>query len=333
MSEKQQFRKSSVIFLNFKSFISKFSIFIDFLSILKYTWFIKYQIYIYTGEKMKKSYEAKRILVKNIKDSRENLLIRKKKLHDYDLHWHDCFEIELILSGTAVQSLNGITQTLGPGDIYLLNPTDFHSVKSNGAEVFNIMFSETLLDDELLQKILNVEKNILFHLDAKEFVNAVSLISQMVDEFDHSTGYSETYIKNLLECLFIILLRKYDFEFSGSTDKNISGIRKAVLFMHSHFRENPSMATAAEVAGFNMNYFSSLFHKITGKTYKEYLTELKLEYSKKLVLSGQLSISEICYASGFNSLPNFLKSFKLRFGVSPGNMRKTHTLQSNPPES
>lgn len=291
---------------------------------MKYNEFKNYQINRKSGEKMKKSYEAKRILVKNVKNSRENLLIRKKKLHDYDLHWHDCFEIELILSGSAVQSLNGTTQQLGPGDIYLLNPTDFHSVKSDGAEVFNIMFSENLLDDELLQKILSVEKNLLFHLDEKEFGNAVSIISQMVDEFDHTAGYSETYIKNLLECLFIILLRKYDFEFSGSVDKNVSGIRKSVLFMHSHFRENPSMAAAAEVSGFNMNYFSSLFHKVMGKTYKEYLTELKLEYAKKLVLSGQLSISEICYASGFNSLPNFLKTFKLRFGISPGNMRKTH---------
>ena len=266
---------------------------------------------------MKENYEAKRILVKNMKNSRENLLIRRKELHDYALHWHDCFEIELVLSGTAVQSLNGITQTLRPGDIYLLNPTDFHSVKNNDAEVFNIMFSESLLDDDLLQKILSVEKNLIFHLDDKEFRYAVSLISQMVDEFDHTSQYSETYIKNLLECLFIILLRKYDFEFEGSTDKNVSGVRKAILFMHSHFRENPSMATAADISGFNMNYFSSLFHKVTGKTYKEYLNDLKLEYAKKLVLSGNLSISDICFASGFNSLPNFLKNFKVRYGTSP----------------
>ncbi len=273
---------------------------------------------------MKQSYECKRILVKNVKNSRENLLIRRKKLHDYDLHWHDCFEIELLLSGTCVQSLNGITQTLGPGDIYLLNPTDFHSVKSNNAEVFNIMFSESLLDEELLQKILSVEKNLVFHLDNQEFRHAVSIISQMVYEFDNSTGYSEIYIKNLLECLFIILLRKYDFEFNGTADNKTEGIRKTILYMHSHFRENPSMATAASVSGFNMNYFSSLFHKVTGKTYKEYLNNLKLEYAKKLVLSGHLTISEVCFASGFNSLPNFLKNFKLRYGISPGSMRKNH---------
>lgn len=274
---------------------------------------------------MKTSHEYPRLLVNNRKNSRENLLIRRKVLHDYDLHWHDCFEIELILRGTVIQSLNGKTQKLGPGDIYLLNPTDFHSVKSKDAEVFNIMFSESLLNEDLLQKILSVENNLVFHLDAKEFRNAVSIISQMVDEFDHTTDYSETYIKNLLECLFIILLRKQHFELSAYSDIHTTGIRKSILFMHSHFRENPSMASAAKISGFNMNYFSSLFHKVTGKTYKEYLNDLKLEYAKKLVLSGNLSISEICFASGFNSLPNFLKNFKLRYGISPGNMRKQHT--------
>lgn len=277
---------------------------------------------------MKTNCEYNRLLVNNMKNSRENLLIRKKMLHDYDLHWHDCFEIELILNGTVTQSLNGETQTLGPGDIYLLNPTDFHSVKSNNAEVFNIMFSESLLDENLLQRILSVEKNLVFHLENKEFRNAVSIISQMVDEFDNTHEYSETYIKNLLECLFIILLRKNSFAFTA-TDNKVSGIRKSILFMHSHFRENPTMAETASISGFNMNYFSSLFHKVTGKTYKEYLNDLKLEYAKKLVLSGSLSISEVCFASGFNSLPNFLKTFKLRYGMSPGNMRKAHCVTNS----
>ena len=84
------------------------------------------------------------------------------------------------------------------------------------------------------------------------------------------------------------------------------------------------MADAAKISGFNMNYFSSLFHKTTGKTYKEYLNDLKLEYAKKLVLSNHLSISEICFASGFNSLPNFLKNFKAHYSTSPGSMRKAH---------
>ncbi len=273
---------------------------------------------------MKQAFECPRLLIRNRQDAKENLSIRKKQLKNYDLHWHDCFEIELILSGSAVHELNGKTYNLTPGDIYLLNPTDFHRVKSDGAEVFNIMFSENLLDDELLQKILNVENNIAFHLSKTEFENATALISQMLTEFKNGEDYSEAYIKNLLECLFIILLRRSTFKQEAESDEKTIGVRKALLYIHSHFRDNPTMAEAAKISGFNKNYFSSLFHKTTGQTYKNYLSLLKLEHAKKLVLSSKISVTEICFASGFNSLPNFLRSFKAHFGISPGAMRKNH---------
>lgn len=273
---------------------------------------------------MKNNLECRRILVDDIQNSREKLLIRKKKLHDYDLHWHDCFEIELILEGSAEQILNGEHYKLRPGDIYLLNPTDFHSVKSENAEVYNLMFGDGLLDDDFVQRILGIDRNMMFHLNQKEFENAKILINQMLEEFQRGGNYSDNYIKNILECLFIIILRKCDFEFSEAQDDRIHGIQKALLFVHSRFRENPSMAVAAEVAGFNRNYFSSLFHSVTGKTYKEYINRLKLEHAKKLVLSSNISITEVCYASGFNSLTNFLRTFKVEYGASPGAMRKNH---------
>ena len=273
---------------------------------------------------MKNNFECRRILVDNIKNSREKLIIRKKNLFNYDLHWHDCFEIELILEGTASQILNGESFTLVPGDIYLLNPTDFHSVKSNGAVVYNIMFSEGLLDDDFLQKILSVDRNMLFHLSKSEFRSAAALIYQMLSEFENSTAYSDSYIKNLLECLFIIILRKCSFSFNENKDEKAYGIRKALLFVHSRFRENPTMAQAAETAGFNRNYFSTLFHTVTGKTYKEYINDLKLEHAKKLVLSSSIPITEVCFASGFNSLTNFLRAYRTKYGTSPGSMRKEH---------
>lgn len=271
---------------------------------------------------MKNRFNYPRLLIKERPENHEDFFIRKKKLHDYELHWHDYFEIELVLSGTAVHELNGIKYHLLPGDIYLLNPTDFHSIKSNDAEVYNIMFSESLLNDELLQKILSVENNLAFHLDEAEFHRVVTLIEQILFESKSDDEYSADYIKNLLECLFIIFLRKCDFSAAPVAASASAQIRKALLYIHGHFRENPSLETVSRLSGFNKNYFSTLFHKSTGKTYKEYITVLKLEHSKKLLLAGKLSISEICFASGFSSLPNFLRSFKSHFGVSPSLMRK-----------
>ena len=273
---------------------------------------------------MKNNLECRRILVEDTVNSREKLLIRKKKLYNYDLHWHDCFEIEFVLEGKATQVLNGEKYDMSAGTLYMLNPTDFHSVKSDGAEVYNIMFSEEVLDEEVLQKILGVEKNIVFTLSDREDVNMKFMMSQMLYEFDNDSEFSDLLIKNYMECLLMMILRKCEFGKEQKRDSENDSVRKALLYIHSRFRENPTLVQVAEIAGFNKNYFSGLFHQTTGKTYKEYLNALKLEHSKKLVITSNLPITEICYASGYNSLTNFLRVFKNQYGVSPAAMRKSH---------
>ncbi len=273
---------------------------------------------------MKSNFDCRRILVEDTANSREKLLVRKKKLYNYDLHWHDCFEIELVLNGEATQVLNGDTYKMACGTLYMLNPTDFHSIKSNGAEVYNIMFSEELLDETVLHKILSVEKNIVFSLSEREMVNIKFMMSQMLYEFEHNSEFSDLLVKNYMECLLMMILRKCEFGKETKRDSDNDSMRKALLYMHSRFRENPTLIQVAEIAGFNKNYFSGLFHQTTGKTYKEYLNALKLEHSKKLVLTTNIPITEICYASGYNSLTNFLRVFKEQYGVSPAAMRKSH---------
>ena len=271
---------------------------------------------------MKNAFECKRILVENIANSREKLLIRRKQLKNYDLHWHDCFEIELLLRGSAVQVLNGQRYEMQPGDIYLLNPTDFHSIETEGAVVYNIMFSEEMLDEDVLQKILSIDKNIIFRLSQHELHSAEFMISQMLYEFENTAIYSDSVIKNLMECLFILILRKCGLSERESEVGENDSIRKSVLYLHSRFRDNPTLEQVASVAGLNKNYFSGLFHESTGKTYKEYLNSLKLEHAKKLVITSNIPVTEICYASGFNSLTNFLRVFKEAYSFSPTAMRK-----------
>lgn len=270
---------------------------------------------------MKISMEYPRFQIQNAQNQYGNFRIRRKELHDYDLHWHDCFEIELILSGEAFQELNGEKYNLSKGDIYLLNPTDFHKVQTDGAEVYNIMFGMELLSDDILQKILTVKQNLVFHLKDDELEHIVHLMDRMLLESHKREEYADEYICKLLECIFLTILRKCT---DYSNDESAGGMQEALLYMHGHFREDPAMTFVAELFGFNPNYFSARFHYFTGKTFKQYLNLLKLDYAKKLILSGDLSITEIGYASGFSSLANFLRCFKTHFGISPKAMRGAH---------
>jgi len=244
-------------------------------------------------------------------------LSRKMLKENYDVHWHDFFEIELVLKGSGKQNLNGTEYTISEGCIYLLTPTDYHDVSpSEEIEVFNIMFHETLLSDEFLNIISSNKGNIIFKLEKNEFEEAKSLCNIMEKEYSKNKNYKNTYIKNLLECFMIHIFRASNLK-DNKTSKKSTQIQKAIQHIHLHFKDNPSLSDIAKLTNTNPSYFSQKFKSETGKGYNEYLTERKIKYAKSLLKAGGFSVTEICFASGFNSLSNFMRVFKEKVGKSP----------------
>jgi AraC-like DNA-binding protein len=92
--------------------------------------------------------------------------------------------------------------------------------------------------------------------------------------------------------------------------------------MHNHFRENLYLKDVAQQANLAPNYFSEAFHKLTGIPFQTYLQDLRLRFALALLRVSDLSVTEICYASGFNTLSHFLRVFKQKFHQSPNTFRR-----------
>jgi len=68
-------------------------------------------------------------------------------------------------------------------------------------------------------------------------------------------------------------------------------------------------------------YFCKKFKKITGINFTEYITWVRVERSKNLLLNPNLRVSEIAYEVGFQSLTHFNRMFKRVLGSSPTDYR------------
>jgi AraC-like DNA-binding protein len=77
----------------------------------------------------------------------------------------------------------------------------------------------------------------------------------------------------------------------------------------------------ARQCGVSGGHLSRLFHHSTGLTFREYLSQVRVEHAKSLLLGTAKNVSEIAYESGFQSLSQFHRSFAKAFGTSPGKMR------------
>ena len=94
---------------------------------------------------------------------------------------------------------------------------------------------------------------------------------------------------------------------------------------NKHWNENyPHKLTLQHVAGevgISPNHFSVLFHKTVGVSFREYLSQVRVEESKRLLLYSEYSLAEIASAMGFPDQSNFTKVFKRITGISPGKYR------------
>ncbi|WP_428659004.1 AraC family transcriptional regulator [Runella sp.] len=102
---------------------------------------------------------------------------------------------------------------------------------------------------------------------------------------------------------------------------------RAKQFIDSHFNDPIALQDMAKEAYVSKFHFLRLFKLIYGKTPHQYLTEVRIEQAK-LFLQTDLSIAEICFAVGFDSVSSFKGLFKRYTGVTPTAYRTKLSSQS-----
>ena len=98
-------------------------------------------------------------------------------------------------------------------------------------------------------------------------------------------------------------------------------ITKAKEFIHEHQTEELSLGQVAKAVNTSTFYFCKMFKKITGINFTDYLSRVRIEKSKNLLLNPNLRVSEIAFEVGFQSLTHFNRVFKKILGQSPTEYR------------
>lgn len=94
-------------------------------------------------------------------------------------------------------------------------------------------------------------------------------------------------------------------------------IAKARKFIHEHYSEDIKLGRIAEIVDASPFYFCKMFKKTMGIHFTEYVSRVRMERAKNLLLNPNLRISEIAFEVGFRSLTHFNRMFKKILGQSP----------------
>ena len=245
-----------------------------------------------------------------ISDERDVRVNTKRVVNRFLLHCHDFFEIEIILDGDGTHVMNGKHYPIAKGSAYLIKPTDIHEIMSDGElSICNIVFKESMLSDTMLLSLLHLDSQSMTTLAGRDFESIVMAARLLEIESEKRSDYQ----KPLLEYLLHFFTKGTTY---SQRSEQLSGIKRALLYLEVHFRERIDLATLAHEAGFHPMYFSAIFKRATGESYVQKLSHLRLEYAASL-LANNYSVSYACFESGFGSLSNFFTAFKKKYGVSP----------------
>lgn len=117
---------------------------------------------------------------------------------------------------------------------------------------------------------------------------------------------------------------------------HLDAIERVVQTMREQLHEPLSLEDMADIAYLSPYYFCRVFHQIIGAPPGEYLATLRLDAAKRLLLTTQLSVTDICFEVGYVGLGSFTTRFTQLVGLSPRLLRhlaRNVGLPSLPPPS
>jgi AraC family transcriptional regulator len=110
-------------------------------------------------------------------------------------------------------------------------------------------------------------------------------------------------------------------------------VERAIQTMHSHLHELLTLEDLASVACLSPSHFNRVFRRLIGIPPGEFLSALRFQAARRLLVTTPLSVTEICFEVGYTSTGSFTSRFTHLVGLSPRLLRqRAHEFEPHPAE-
>lgn len=252
---------------------------------------------------------------------------------DYLLHTHDFSELEIILSGTAVNSINGKSFSVQAGDVFVVEQGATHEITQvSGLTLYNIDFHQSALRSIGADLAELPGFHALFLSQPEPGVRRVRLeeeelsrVRLLLEEMQREYRRGQPGFRTALLCGFSKLLLILSRSYSQQTPTGgIWQAAAAAARMERELGEEISIRQLAESVYLSERHFRRLFEKVYGLSPLEYLLELRLTAAGRLLSSETASVTEIAMACGFSDGNYFSRVFRRKYGMPPTAYRALH---------
>ncbi|OZB94216.1 AraC family transcriptional regulator [Paenibacillus sp. XY044] len=271
-------------------------------------------------------------------------MYRMNTLVSLSTHFHDYYQIWYVSKGEFVHTISNRQYRIRQGDLFLVPPFTLHRVQAFvtegeilGCEFMPSFINERFADPSGERRFFDAEYLKHFSLsDCTPHSQIVfdgvtdgrirGLLQDMLGEYEERTPFFEIVLKASLLQLLSIIIRQVNGELVKAGFQKIERYRgtmnKVVEYIDRNAHEDIKLEHICAISNMSKPTICRLFKEWTGKTFNRYLVDLRISNALVLLQRPSMSITDVCYATGFNELAYFCRIFKKYTGISPNQFRK-----------
>ncbi|MDQ1096107.1 MULTISPECIES: AraC family transcriptional regulator [Chryseobacterium] len=283
---------------------------------------------------MKHSHPSFEAIKPNIGSSFTSLkFLTNENIKSHVWHYHPEIELIYVCKGSGKRQIGSNISYFSDGDLVLIGSNLPHcgltNENTNNEYEMVIQFKPDFLGEAIwetpeMQRIVSLlEKSkagIVFGDTVKKEVG-----KKILDMHDSSSLDRLIRFLGILDELAVTqdcrILNAGKYYLQTQVEDN-DRINVIFNYVKDHFREQMTLEEIADLANMKVPSFCRYFKKITNKTFTQFVNEYRITHSLKLLAEQPLSITEVCFESGFNNFSYFNKTFKEYVKKSPSQYRK-----------
>ena len=254
-------------------------------------------------------------------------------------HYHPAIEIMYITRGIGTRFVGDCIEQYEEGDVCMIGPNLPHEWRNDDAyfgkesglrgRCICLSFKREIFDPNFIRlpEMNNIRDLIERSRRGLKFTGKSKLeITRFIRSSVNDVGVRK--VTNLLTLLELMatsteyeLLASVGFTNSVNSE-DFERFNKVYKFLVKNFATSIRLEEVSTLVGLTPTAFCRYFKERTKKTFVEYLNEMRIGYSKKLLLENKMKISTISGEVGFPNLSNFISQFKKVTGMSPSQFQK-----------
>ena len=257
-------------------------------------------------------------------------------------HWHEEIEIVLAVDGDTLVLCDEAEFLLHTGEMIFVNANVLHKLKRGQkgvpCRINSLLFSpefisgfpQSIIQQRYVTPLVRCAQlsEVLFSPNVPWQAEAIAHFNSAFEAFNSDRFGCEIIVQSELMRLLLVLLENQQdriCETPLTQNKDAIRIKQMLGYIHEHYVEPLTVAQIAASSAISESECYRCFRKVLDSSPIDYLLQYRIRAAAGLLSGSDRSISDICFATGFNSPSYFAKVFRQELLISPRKYRATHS--------